>query len=418
MQVLINIFFFLSFFNMNVFFISTMTISKILLLVIVSIFLVDLILKNGVVKKNVKNNTFKLSFFFLIVWLIYGIISLTWSNDISEGLKILNSLILQIGILLVMILTIKNERNYISIINTISCAVIIHNFIGWYEILTKNYHFAPSEYISYYAYRGFPVSTFFNTNNFATFLSIGFFMIYVSIQSTSKRILRFSLYTSLVSTLLLIVMTDSRGNLGATIIGIGIIIFFKIHNSSFSKVKLIFIYIVGVIGLLVVFNLIFENMEVVKELFVKEKSGESNNTRVNLMKNGIEFFKETNLMGVGAGGLDYWMLNKSIYSTGGVLKMHNWWIEILSTYGIFIFLLYIIDYYLIFRYYLRLSLNVLFKNRNKCIGFTAMLGAFILSSISPSTLFLTPWMWVYFAVIIYGINIYGHENEGLVNEFK
>ena len=36
----------------------------------------------------------------------------------------------------------------------------------------------------------------------------------------------------------------------------------------------------------------------------------------------------------------FWMINYGELYTGGIINMHNWWLEILVGYGIVIFILY------------------------------------------------------------------------------
>ncbi|MNU81078.1 Teichuronic acid biosynthesis protein TuaE [compost metagenome] len=64
----------------------------------------------------------------------------------------------------------------------------------------------------------------------------------------------------------------------------------------------------------------------------------SNSVRKNLLLNGLDYLKRSNYMGLGAGGFqasNVLKLNK--YPDNGVVGAHNFIIEILSQYGIFIF---------------------------------------------------------------------------------
>ncbi len=48
--------------------------------------------------------------------------------------------------------------------------------------------------------------------------------------------------------------------------------------------------------------------------------------------------------GVGIGNVEYWMENFRVYETFGILNVHNWWVEILVNFGIFIFVRYVLFY--------------------------------------------------------------------------
>ncbi|WP_300665731.1 O-antigen ligase family protein [Fluviicola sp.] len=66
----------------------------------------------------------------------------------------------------------------------------------------------------------------------------------------------------------------------------------------------------------------------------------SNSVRKNLLLNGLDYLKRSNYMGLGAGGFqasNVLKLNK--YPDNGVVGAHNFIIEILSQYGVFIFAL-------------------------------------------------------------------------------
>ena len=50
------------------------------------------------------------------------------------------------------------------------------------------------------------------------------------------------------------------------------------------------------------------------------------------------------LLGIGSGNMDYYMQNYAIYPTNNIPNMHNYWMEILVTYGIVIFIIFCICY--------------------------------------------------------------------------
>jgi len=65
---------------------------------------------------------------------------------------------------------------------------------------------------------------------------------------------------------------------------------------------------------------------------------------MNLARNGLIFLYSTAGFGVGAGNAEYWMANFARYDTAGILNLHNWWLEILINYGIFVFIGYVVMY--------------------------------------------------------------------------
>ncbi len=123
--------------------------------------------------------------------------------------------------------------------------------------------------------------------------------------------------------------------------------------------------------------------------------------RENLYKNALIFLFETFGFGTGTGNLEYWMMNYSTFQTDSVLAVHNWWIEILSTYGVLTFLLYVIFYYKLVK---DLIINIV-KSKNEVItsisiGLLCIMSSFTINSLSSSTLISSEWMWVFWAIII------------------
>lgn len=76
-----------------------------------------------------------------------------------------------------------------------------------------------------------------------------------------------------------------------------------------------------------------------------------------------------------------------------IFDVHNWWIEILVTYGVFIFTIYIYSYFnLIFR-----ALNKLSSKTNMKFIFTWLI-LFIPLSVASSSAFQYIWIWIVNAI--------------------
>ena len=129
--------------------------------------------------------------------------------------------------------------------------------------------------------------------------------------------------------------------------------------------------------------------------------------RLNLIKNGFIFLYRTCGFGTGAGNIEHWMSNYGVYYTSDILNMHNWWMEILVSFGVFIFALYLI-------FYIKLIIDMLHKykiNNNKMnktlsISFISCMAAYVIGSISASSNISAEWLWVFWAISIayQGIN--------------
>ena len=141
--------------------------------------------------------------------------------------------------------------------------------------------------------------------------------------------------------------------------------------------------------------------------------------RLDLIKNGLLFLLSTWGFGVGAGNLEHWMQTRAKYPIGHRYNMHNWYLELLVNYGIFIFTGYVI-FFLSMVYKI---LSVLRDHKNdrkmKIIG-VAVLGSaigFLFASISPSSISAFRPHWMMYAIGLSYINI-GLNNPQLEDDKK
>ena len=105
--------------------------------------------------------------------------------------------------------------------------------------------------------------------------------------------------------------------------------------------------------------------------------------------------------GTGAGNIEHWMVNYKIYYTGTITNMHNWWMEILTGYGIIIFVGYVWIYFKMFKilYSSYIKSNDKFI-RNTSLGLISAMTAFIIGSVSSSSNMGTAWIWLLWGVVI------------------
>ena len=122
------------------------------------------------------------------------------------------------------------------------------------------------------------------------------------------------------------------------------------------------------------------------------------------MHNGFEYLKMTKYVGVGAGNILYYLQNVRLKPTYGIFSMHNWWLEILVTYGVFCFSIYTFYYLSI----IRKAINL----KNKWI--VAWFVSFIFASISSSNIFTTSWVWIFLA-FMFTVTEKGTTNESFAH---
>ena len=124
-------------------------------------------------------------------------------------------------------------------------------------------------------------------------------------------------------------------------------------------------------------------------------------TRLNLIKNGFIFLFETCGFGTGAGNIEFWMANYGVHYTGEIENIHNWWMEILTGYGIIIFIMYIVFYVKLF-----LSAYKKFKTSEDKVDISISLGilccmaGYVVGSMSSSSNISSEWLWVFWGIAI------------------
>jgi len=246
------------------------------------------------------------------------------------------------------------------------------------------------------------IGMFHNLNDYATFVTtIVPFAVYRLINAKSLAAKIYCGFLSLAS-LYLIVLSESRGAILTLIalVCMGLYVFAK--KSSRNKLLVlscIFVFIIAILVNIagirtVIFNLILRNSI--------NLSGNSDIARMNLIKNGLYFLKRTYGFGVGAGNLYNWLANESIYYIGGLRFIHNWYVEVLVTFGVLFFAIYLI-------FHCRL-LYTLYPNKR---SFSSLKNTFFLSficfsivSVSSSSNVYSEWVWMYLVIVsIYSATI-------------
>lgn len=371
------------------------------ILLISLIMILNLLLKNKKIHLNMKKaNCYSIKFMF--VWFIYAFFTLAWAKDYIGWIKAL--FFIGLGVLCIIIYSkyIKSNEDILKSFRVIFPTIIFHNILGWYEAITGHYLFLSEERIVRYLRYGHPVSTFGNTNDFAVFLMFAFFVLYICLTNSRNYFVK-SLYISLmISSVALLLLTGSRAVLIGFIIGVMTTAFYSIQRKQTRRMV---VSLLLALTFVIIFNpqIIVNfstNIENVLDFNFSQQSG-SEYVRINLIKNGFSFLISTLGFGTGAGNIEYWMDNHGQYNTGGVLNIHNWWMEILVGYGLMIFTLYIVFYIKLF-----LAMKKKFKSASNQTDITISLGimsimtGYVVASISSSSNMSAEWLWVFWAIVI------------------
>jgi len=369
--------------------------ARILMVVIGILFLLDIII--SIVNKqnnsiHLKNKSIKYCIIFFIIWSIYSLFSFYKSHDIKTYF-IMNFFIC-IGTLDILFfcryVKIKEKKNVIF--NIINIAIFINCIY----------------YIFLYFIRNENIGGFYhNSNDLATVIILAIpmsiFMIIESKNIAVKILNTIFLCTYIYSFINIL----SRACLLGVFFAIFIFIVFtliKYRNKIFKNILFDIAFTILLIISIMVITHFYEHYIGKLNFTPIENAESSNQVRTNLILNGIYFLSQGNnfVLGIGAGNNSYFLEHNSIYSTHNIYNFHNFWLDLLVEYGVIIFALFIITYFIICK---SLYKNII-KKSLKTIDtiYLFFLIAFIIASISSSTIITREWLWIAFAMILTYIN--------------
>ncbi|KAF1678074.1 teichuronic acid biosynthesis protein TuaE [Bacillus sp. SKDU12] len=346
---------------------------------------------------------------FFAFWFIYGLVSLLWVKSVTVGIKYLALLAMGIVFIYLIVMHVQKMERLLIVYAIWLVMTVLLMIIGFYNHIT-HHHLSSSTLYSGPEYKQhYPTSVFFNQNDFATFLSISFFFYLTMVKNIKNGYLKaIGLLLSLCA-LYLIFATGSRASLLGVFAGIAVYIFIVLP--PVLKKLAIWLSAAGI----TIFAVLFATRIYSKfwELFLAPQTLHSfhdrlpsNVARANLLKNAWHFFLDSYGFGVGAGNVSYYLEHHALYDTDNVAEVHNWLVEILANFGLFIMLGYLAVYaYLIWVLYTFYERKL--ENRSKLIteGLITALVSFLVSSISPSSVSNLFFHWVFLALAIAAVNV-------------
>lgn len=350
--------------------------------------------------------------FFLLIWLVYSFLSINWAVDQMSALKQVIFLFTSFSLIFftVVFFDTADDLCFVSKIWMVFLGLTF--ILGFYETIS-GYHLPVSSLLrtDTERLRFVPTAVFYNQNDFATFLSLSAPFLLSAFLFAKKWGIRSICLVSFGVLLYLLIATDSRANYLAVFLEI---IFFMIVAYSIPKNRReLFTVISSTLAILVFFpRRILEQLNAaiiyVQALALGASRGVGSlGVRLNLARNGLQFLLSTWGFGVGGGNVEGWMQTRAQFDTGNMTNIHNWFLEVLVNYGIFIFAGYVIFYLaLIYKIYgvLRIHKN---DHQMKYLG-VALLGSligFLFASMSSSSIIALKPHWMIFALGLSYINI-------------
>jgi len=359
---------------------------------------------------------------YLIFWISYSVISVIWVTDYEAWLKTLSFLITGSIISIFIFTFIKTTTDLVISLKIVEFFGIAYGLLSLYEIFTGTYFFVVEKNLEYFTERslalsvfGFrePVAVFGNPNDLAIFL---FFSVVSSLALIRiKRDFFPKLLSAFVigNSIFLILCTQSRSVFLGICIFFGLVFLFKFLKFSLSK-KFRYSFIFVIIAFLL-YYFIGQN-EVIVDLTTVNLSnpdeGSSDSIRKNLIINGLYYLIQTFGFGVGLGNIEYYNNYRPFLDVGNVGNIHNWWMEILVSSGIIIFIVYIIVYTKAM-----LRLLVTFRNtldyqiKQLSLPFACFFLPFIVVAVGSSTLMGSEWIWPLVALVLKSSHILYEEKK-------
>lgn len=339
---------------------------------------------------------------FYIFWFLYAVITIIWVEDFDSWLRAVY--FIASGLLGVIFITIfiREKKDFVKVFIMMQIMVIMHNVIGWYEIITGDYKFLNSANAAINFNNQMPVSMMHNTNDFALLMTFGVFISFICLKNTRSVVWKASSIALIISCIALIIRTDSRANIIGLLIGLALLVLLYSRKDNFKNIVL----------KILVLALVFAALPSIYEKLVSLLSDKlqfndfgyllsSDAIRTNLIKNGFVFLGQTFGLGTGAGNIEYWMTNWRIYDTGDITNIHNWWMELLTGYGVYVFAGYIWVYARLAKGFI----TAYMQNEDEFItsvslGLLCCMATFLIGAVSSSSNINKEWLWLFWGVAV------------------
>ncbi|MBY6037078.1 O-antigen ligase family protein [Fictibacillus nanhaiensis] len=350
---------------------------------------------------------------FHIIWIFYALTSLSWAKSIKAG--IVDFIFLFIGISLILFITFifKKERDYLNLFYIWIFMFFLLLVFGLINNLTL-IHFPVSRFYGIDTYqKSIPTSVFANENDFASFISISFFVVLALWNNSKKLLIKAGAMGILLFALYIMSLTSSRANYIAILMGLAFW-FLMFTTRQVKRYIATALLCVSTIVIVLIPEKIYSGFTSIFSLLAtltNTVEGSSVNIRINLIKNSINFISESFGLGIGTGNSEYYMKEFGKYPTHTIVNIHNWWIETMVNYGILIFAGYLLLYMGLIYYLFYIFREASGNSRMIAEALCTALIAFFLASISPSSQITLNYLWLLFAFAIGFINYWKSKDK-------
>ena len=334
---------------------------------------------------------------FVMLCVVWGGISLLWSNSISEGLKMFVYYLVHFSLFIEVIVFSYFSLRPLKIISLswISALVLTLSIAIW-EIQTGHHLYTSTleeghiqNYGGVINLQVFAASTFGNYNEFELFICYCTpFLLYL-IFITDKLLIRIAYFLILGVSFYVVVVNASRAASITMLIYFVLSVRYILKKGGKSVLSYI-VLIIALAGVLYVYSdSIFTN------IFLRLESGGLESSRSEIYDKCLSIFLNTYLMGIGIGSLE----------SSGMAAFHNMFIEVALTFGIFVFIVFLRSLWVMYKRTLHIF-NIEIKTMLLCA-----LIALPVYSIINAIYLPFPNFYVYFASLYVFLNysLYNYE---------
>lgn len=334
---------------------------------------------------------------FLGAWFFYGIISLIWTTNIVASIKELYYFAVFIVLIITLIYLLQNISSTV-IIKTVWIGGFIIAAICFVEFLfdahlpTSRYVIEADRFSDLSLKRA--TTFFYNENDLAVFLVLILPFYLIGILNKSY-IVKFLNIIMIVSLTLINYINDARLGILTIILQIALFVYFVKRNWIHKAIRLLILFSPTILAIV---TILFLSAGGFSALFDKIDSGTGSGfIRLNLYLNSIYATYQSFMLGVGPGNFQYHIY--PMFNTNGIINPHNWWLEILTNYGLFVF-----TGYCSFFVYIVKSLYLIYQSNkeNNYLGLALLVSfsGFIPASLAPSSLFYYWPMWLFYGITL------------------
>lgn len=356
----------------------------------------------GPVWNTLRSRPIKLFAAVWLLWVTWGMLSILWSPDPENGLREVMELCFGSTVILVLHLLVVGKARGLAWLRTAWVAALLgaSAVAGW-ELLTSQHlksafmDQAPARIVR----ESLVISTFGNPNNFGGFLLLAFPFVLWGLESarTSPRRLGYALIILL--SLVLILLTGSRLSLAGVVL-IGIL--YALRKFKGRRRILAIVVLVLLLAALIALVVVFKPMVALKLMGTTDEFGNeggSGGTRLAIYKDALFYSYETYGFGIGAGGFGHRMSHGYVpYFAEGITAPHNFWLEVLSQYGLGVFLAFVGWFLYMARMFFRKAL-VEFEIGPGFWGICCLI-SYGFASMANSSYLNQPYNWIFLASML------------------